>query len=56
MGRVAGDQNGGQDVVEGAEIRAGQLDFATGQRGGRDDVVDAGREYGGGLVAGDGHG
>ena len=48
----------GRTEAEGAEMRAGQLDFAEGQRGGGDDVVDArigGGRFGGGLGGGAGH-
>ena len=43
VGGVAVDQNGGQGRANGAEIRAGQLDLASGQSGGGHNVVDARR-------------
>ena len=42
VGRMVVDEDRGRAEAVGAEIGAGQLDFAEGQRGGGDDVVDAG--------------
>ena len=49
VGREAVDQDGGQAGAERAEICADQLDFAAGQSGGGDDVVDARRRGGSGA-------
>jgi hypothetical protein len=53
---MAIDQDCGQGRANWAEICAGQLDVATRQRGGGQNVVDARREFGGGLGDGWGHG
>ena len=53
---MAIDLDGGQGRADWAEVCAGQLDFASGQRCGWDYVVDAWCEFGGGLGDGLGHG
>jgi hypothetical protein len=56
VGRKVINQDGGQGKANGAEICAGQLDLAFGQRGGGHNIVDARGEFGGGLSGDWGHG
>jgi hypothetical protein len=57
VGWVAVDQDGGRAEAERAEMCADQLDFAEGESGGGNDVVDAGlgEDFRDGLGSGAGH-
>jgi hypothetical protein len=49
-------KDGGNFTVDRAEICAGQLNLASGQRGGGENVVDAREAFSSGLGVGLGHG
>jgi hypothetical protein len=53
---MAIDQDSGQGRANRAEIRASQLDVASGQSGGGHNVIDARSKFGSGFGDGWGHG